>query len=91
MKVKSRPVFSEHDPIGIKLLTRLRLGFSHLNEHKFRHNFGDTVSAMCDGGSEKKPFGSLHHIKPSILKLQKDLLLNILLFVSSKFEETINT
>ena len=27
------------DPIGLKLLTHLRLGLSHLNEHKFRHNF----------------------------------------------------
>ena len=52
IRVKSRSVFSIHDPIGIKLLTRLRLGFSHLNEHKFRHNFRDTVSAMCDCGSE---------------------------------------
>ena len=28
-------------------LTRLRLQFSHLNKHKFRHGFGDTVSPMC--------------------------------------------
>ena len=25
-----------YDPLGIKLLTRLRLGFSHHSEHKFR-------------------------------------------------------
>ena len=31
-----------HNPIGIKLLNRLRVGFSHLREHKFRHNFADT-------------------------------------------------
>ena len=29
-------------PRGLKLLTRLRLGLSHLREHKFRHNFNDT-------------------------------------------------
>ena len=29
-------VFNVFDPIGLKFLTRLRLGFSHLNEHKFR-------------------------------------------------------
>ena len=29
-------VYNIFDPIGLKLLTRLRLGFSHLNEHKFR-------------------------------------------------------
>ena len=35
---------------GIKLLTRLKLSFSHLNEHKFRHNFNDTVNPMCNWG-----------------------------------------
>ena len=32
-------VFDVTDHFGLKLLTRLRLGLSHLNEHKFRHNF----------------------------------------------------
>ena len=27
------------DPIVLKFLTCLRLGFSHFNEHRFRHNF----------------------------------------------------
>ena len=40
-------IYNIHDPIGIKLLTRLRLGFSHLREHKFRHNFRDTLNPMC--------------------------------------------
>ena len=26
-------IFKVHDPLGIKLLTRLRVGISHLNEH----------------------------------------------------------
>ena len=36
-------VFNIHDVQGIKLLTRLRLGLSHLKDHKFRHNFQDCV------------------------------------------------
>ena len=35
----------------MKLLTRLRLNFSHLYEHKFRHNFRDTVNLMCSHGA----------------------------------------
>ena len=31
----------------IKLFTRLRLGLSHLREHKFRHNFQDTLNPIC--------------------------------------------
>ena len=40
-------VYNIFDPIGLKLLTRLRLGFSHLNEHKFRHNFQDSLNPLC--------------------------------------------
>ena len=36
-----------HNPAGIRLLTCLRLGLSHLNEHKFRHNFADCVNPLC--------------------------------------------
>ena len=35
------------DPIGLKLLTRLHLGLSHLNEHKFCHNFQDCLNPLC--------------------------------------------
>ena len=38
----SNSIFNCHSPKGIKLITRLRLGLSHLYEHKFRHNFQDT-------------------------------------------------
>ena len=46
--LKQRSLFSINDPVGVKLLTRLRLQFSQLNEHKFRHNFEDCMSPMCD-------------------------------------------
>ena len=39
-----KPVYNIHNPNGINLLTRLRLGLSHLNEHKFNHNFKDCVN-----------------------------------------------
>ena len=29
------------------MLTRLRLGFSHLRKHKFRHGFKDTLNTLC--------------------------------------------
>ena len=51
-KEQKTSIFSIYDPLGVKLLTRLRLQFSHLNEHKFRHGFGDTINAMCACGSE---------------------------------------
>ena len=43
---KQKSLFAIHDPAGVKLLPRLRLKLSHLNEHKFRHNFKDAI-ALC--------------------------------------------
>ena len=40
-------MYKTFDPIGLKLLTRLRLNLSHLREHKFRHNFQDTLNPLC--------------------------------------------
>ena len=42
-----RPVFKCPDRLGVIYLTRLRVGFSHLKEHKFRHNFQDTTDPFC--------------------------------------------
>ena len=36
-----------YDPLGMKLLTRLRLGLGHLSEQKFRHNFADSLKPLC--------------------------------------------
>ena len=40
-------LFSIHHPIGVKLLVTLSLGFSHLHQQKFRHNFHDTLNPLC--------------------------------------------
>ena len=49
--LKQRSIFAIDDPVGVRLLSRLQLKFSHLNEHKFCHNFKDVPSPMCDCGS----------------------------------------
>ena len=43
IRPKPMPVYDLMDPPGFKLLTHLRVNLSHLREHKFRHNFGDTL------------------------------------------------
>ena len=42
--------FQCHNPKGIKLVTRLRLGLSHLREHKFVHSFQNTLNPLCSCG-----------------------------------------
>ena len=34
------------------MITRLRLGFSHLREHKFKHNFQDMLNPHCSCSME---------------------------------------
>ena len=51
IKVKENSTFSISDPLGLKLLTRLRLNFSYLIEHKFKYRFRDTASPRCSCGA----------------------------------------
>ena len=37
-----------HNPIGIKYITRIQLGLSHLQEHKSKHSFQDSINPMCN-------------------------------------------
>ena len=39
IKPTENKTLSIYDPLGTKLLNRLRVDFSHLNERTFRHNF----------------------------------------------------
>ena len=48
--IKPRPnsIFNVPNSSSLTYLTRLRVGLSHLLEHKFRHNFGDSVNPTCN-------------------------------------------
>ena len=53
IREKKKHSFSSiHNPVGVKLLTRLTRQLSNLNEHKFRHGFEDTISPMCSCNAE---------------------------------------
>ena len=47
-------LFNVSDSHGTNLLTRLHLGLSHLREHKFNHNFQDTINPLCSCTLESK-------------------------------------
>ena len=94
-----------HNPVGIRLLTRLRLGLSHLNEHKFRHNF---VNPLCS--CSIKPETTIHFLlhcrnflsisrnlfekikllDETLLQLNDESLLTVLLFGSKIYNEQVN-
>ena len=60
IRTKENSVFAVSDIYDIKLLTHLRLNFSHLNEHKFRHNFNDMINPMCNCGAATKT--TIHYL-----------------------------
>lgn len=45
--LKQNSPFAFHDSVGIKLLSRLRLKFSHLNERRFCHSFKYDPGPIC--------------------------------------------
>ena len=69
-------------------MSRLWLRFSHLNEHKFCHNFKDALRPICDCGSETEI--DLLKTDPSLRNLKDELLLDIILYGSDKYNDIVN-
>ena len=51
IRPNSNNVININNLLVPKPLTRLRIGFSHLKEHKFKHNFQDSVDSLCSCGN----------------------------------------
>ena len=45
--VTPNPIYGIHNPVGLKYLTRLRVGLSHLRAHTYQHNFRGTITKYC--------------------------------------------
>ena len=63
-----------HNPVGIKLLTRLHLGPSHLNDHKFRHNTADCVNPLCSCSIKPETTRYFFSVLPQFFKYQKKII-----------------
>ena len=44
----TKRIYNIHNPISLKLLTRLRLGLSHLNEDKFKYKFRNCINPLLN-------------------------------------------
>ena len=85
-----------YDPLGIRLLNRLRLDFSHLREHKFRHNFADALNpyvhallklkiqniTCCQNNQSFRTslLNDLNNINTAIASLNSNDLLRVILY-----------
>ena len=66
-------IFNCHHPKGVRLLTRLRLGLSHLRDHKFKHSFQDSLNPICNRGTEVET--TTHYLLPCRLFSDERLIL----------------
>ena len=46
IKLTCSLLFSIHHPVGVKLIVRLRFGFSNIRKHKFKQDFHDTLNPL---------------------------------------------
>ena len=63
IQLTPNPIFSIFDLLRRKLMTRLTLGLSHLNEHRFNYNFNNCMNPICTCSQD---FESTVHIFFSI-------------------------
>ena len=72
---------------GIRLITRLRLGLSHLREHRFKHNFQNCLNPLCSCGSDIE---SISHflLHCPFFSDKRQSLLSTLRNIDSKLLET---
>ena len=79
-------VYNWHDPKGIKLLTRLRVGLSHVRKHKFKHSFQDTLNLICNSGEDIETTSHYLFHCPDYLHERKNLLNTVSCIVPNIFD-----
>ena len=102
------PIHNVYNPVALKLLTKLRLGLSHLNQHKFNHNFQDCLNPLCSCSLEVESvshfflhchyysnirstlLNELQSIDINLLNQEDDIVVEVLLYGSTKFNTNQN-
>ena len=73
VRPEGNPIYGIANLQGIRLLTKCRLEFSFLNEHKFRHNF-DCLNPFCNCGMAKEDNEHFFLHCPHFNELRQNLL-----------------
>ena len=93
IRSSANSTFNCHNPIGIKLLLRLRLGLNHLREHKSKHSFQDSLDSFCSCGKGEAETSSRYLLHCSnyseerlaLLNTRRNIDMSILQLSGSKF------
>ena len=86
IQLSQNRVYNCHNPKGIKLLIRLRVGLSHLREQKFKHSFQDTLNLICNCGEDIETISHYLLHCPDYLEERKILLNTISCIVPNIFD-----
>ena len=84
LRPAQRKTCNINDSVGVKLLIRLRLGFSHLREHKFRHGFKDILNPLCPCRIETKTTAH-YFLRCHFYNANRSALMNELNGIDSSF------
>ena len=96
LRPRPNSIFGIFNPLGRKLITRLWLGLSHLNEHRFIHSFNNCINPLCtcslDIESTVPYFIHYSYCNRARLSLNlSDLpLVNVLLYGGLQFDDSQN-
>ena len=104
--MKRNTIYWPNKPIGLKLLTRLRLGLNRLNEHRFDHNSENCLNPLstCILEADTTSFLAFHYhhfirltlfneifeIDMNFTNLSEEKFLNIVSYGSSLFSDKQN-
>ena len=85
IRTRHNSTFNIPSTLGLTYLTRLRVGWSHLRDHKFCHTFWDSLNLLCncDNATESTKHYLLHcpnfkNERPSFLQNVKIVNANLL-------------
>lgn len=77
-----------HNPKGLKLITRLRIGLSHPRLHEFKYSFQNTLNLICNFSNEKLIlFNKLRSIDANILSKDDSSISKVLLYGNQSFND----
>ena len=87
-KTDENSIFDAHNPIGIRLLVRLRLNFSHLSQHRLFHNFWNTGNPFCLYNAENETT-SHYLLRCPLFSEQRTKLINLELEILINLDNTL--
>ena len=84
----SNDVFNVNHPKRLIFITRLRVGFGHLGEHKFKHSFLDTFNPICVWGLDARTLNHFFLYCQRFTNERQNLLLKIERIIPEVFRKT---